>query len=803
MKTLVILRVAIAFAILLSGFVHGNRCHAEEGLTPGVPSAHPFGRLPLSFELNHGQVDGAVKFISRARGYTLFLTEREAVMVWPGNDAAGAVPARRDRVSQARIEENVRTGSKPVTLRMHLVGAQPSSSVRGAGELPGKVNYFIGNDPSRWRTNIPTFTHVRLGQVYPGIDLVYYGNQSDLEYDFVVAPGADPGVIELTFDGADRVELDAAGQLLLRVGDEEVHWRPPHVYQEGNGTRQDVAASYRLRSTPEVAAEEQTPRVAFQVAGYDTTRPLVIDPVLVYSTYVGGGADDVAYGIAVDSSGSAYVTGSTFSLDFPTANPIQPEPLGDEAAFVTKLSPAGDTMIFSTYLGGSGSGLINEGHAIAVDPGGSVLVTGPTGSTDFPVFNALQPTFGGGTKDAFVAKLSPDGAGLVFSTYLGGSGGDTPWAIALDSATNIYVAGSTTSADFPTVAPIQPRNNGVVNGFVAKLDAQAQHLVYSTYLGGSASDLLHGLAVDGTMRAYVTGWTTSSNFPTVNAIQAVYGGGVDNFVARLDANGSSLEYSTYLGGNAGLAGAIAVDPAGSAYVTGTTSSTNLPTTPGVVQARLSGATDAYVAKLNAAGSAFDYLTYLGGTDIDLGQAIAIDAAGNAYAAGRTSSTNFPTRDPIQALPAFTPNDQNDGFVAKLSPDGSALVWSTYFGGSDLEDQLSLVLDSAGGVYVSGRTRSSDFPTQNALQPSLGGANDAFVAKLAQPPPPVVGVARSGSIVTITWPTNAVGFILEQSITLAGAPVWSPSTNLPVVVGDQNTVTIQADGAMQYFRLIKQ
>jgi hypothetical protein len=719
-------------------------------------------------------------------------------MVWPGKDATSAAPVRRDGVRPASIEEIVLTGSKPVTVRMRLLGAHPSPSMLGDGELPGKVNYFIGNDPSRWRTNIPTFTHVRSGQVYPGIDLVYYGNQSDLEYDFVVAPRADPSVIRLVFEGAEGVEVSAAGELLVRTREGELRWRPPRVYQEFEGSRHEVAGAYRVISPAGSAAAGGRREVTFEVADYDTSRPLVIDPVLEFATYLGGTGIDRAYGAAVGSQGSVYITGFTRSLDFPVTNAIQATFVGTQYAFVTRLSSAGDRIIYSTYLGGGA----DSAHSIAVDGSGNAYVAGSTASTNFPTANAIQPTSGGGG-DAFVTKLSPGGAALVFSTYLGGSGADYAEGIALDGATNIYVTGETRSGDFPTTNAFQAYFTGGLNdAFVAKLDASGAYLVYSTFLGGSDDDAGFGIALGSAGNAYIVGTTSSSDFPTQNPIQQAPSDisfSYAAFVAEFSADGSQLEYSTYL--DAG-ASAIAVDAQGSAYVTGITGGANvLPITAGAFQPTLAGVENAFVAKFNPAGSAFDYLTYLGGTNNDSGSGIAVDADGNAYVAGYASSLNFPT---LNALQAWNNGGAHDAFVTKLNPDGSGLLWSTFYGGAGDDQASAIALDSSGGVYVVGATSSSDFPAQGAVQPAVGGGSwDAFVMRIMQPAPlPALRIARSGASVVLSWPVAAAGFSLEAADTLAPTPSWFPATNTPAIVGSQNLVTLQADAAMKYFRLIK-
>jgi hypothetical protein len=452
---------------------------------------------------------------------------------------------------------------------------------------------------------------------------------------------------------------------------------------------------------------------------------------LVYSTYLGGNNEDGGSGIAVDSAGNAYVTGATASSDFPTENPLQAAngASGADHVFVAKLNPTGSALVYSTYLGGSGG---DGGSSIALDSAGNAYITGQTYSTDFPTTpGAFQTACKGGNcfpnSDGFVAKISPSGSALVYSTYLGGSGYDVSDAIAVDSSGNAYVTGYTQSTDFPTKNPFQVASGGEVSVFVAKLNPTGSALVYSTYLGGSADDAGYGIAVDSAGNAYVTGATVSTTFPTKNPLQATNGGGgSDAFVSKFNATGSALVYSTYLGGTDVDGGSgIAVDSAGNAYVTGATRSTDFPTTPGAFQTAYGGVQDAFVSKLNASGSALLYSTYLGGSGEDESNGIAVDNSGDAYVIGETQSTNFPILNPLKKR-LMKPND---AFLSKLNHSGSALVYSTYLGGSGKEFGSGIALDGAGNAYVTGSTASTDFPTVNALQPTYGGgANDAFVAK---------------------------------------------------------------------------
>jgi hypothetical protein len=604
---------------------------------------------------------------------------------------------------------------------MKLLGARPDPHIRGDGALPQHVNYFIGADPKAWRTDVPAYGSVQYENVYDGIDLIYYGSEQELEYDFKLAPGANPGAIKLGFEGAAPVEIDWRGDLIMGVAGGQIRHHKPLAYQEINGRRFEVSCHFTLSQNPK--SKIQNPAVGFTVGEYDTTRPLVIDPVLTYATYLGGRGDDEGNAISVDDTGNAYLIGFTDSPDFPTAGAAQPAFGGGlQDAFVTKLDPSG-RRLYSTYLGGNGQ---DNGSAIAIDSAGNAFVTGYTGSTNFPSVEALQPSKIG-QFNAFVAKLSPTG-GLLYSTHLGGSARDYGSSIAIDPSGNVYIAGVATSPNFPTATALQVTPGGAADVFVAKLNPSGKQLIYSTYLGGAGDDGATSLAVDSVGNVYVTGVTTSANFRTTNPLQAHHGGGLfDAFVAKLNPAGSQLVYSTYLGGSGeDRAFRIAVDRAGNAYVTGDTDSLNFPVAS-PLQRNKSGGVDAFISKINPSGAALIYSTYLGGSSIEGGTAITVDATGNAYVTGFTASPNFPVVAPLQQNFA---GGSFDGFVAKINAAGSVLDYSTYLGGSGLDSGFGIATDGLGNIYVMGVTDSSDFPTAAPLQAAYGGgSSDLFVARV--------------------------------------------------------------------------
>ena len=750
-----------------------------------------YGSLPLSFEVNRGQTDPRVKFLARGHGYSLFLTSTEAVLAFQGNERGPA-----DRNPKARIAERlmahhplsnstafglllklgippsqhraflrqhrggpslVRSETQGISqlkpaaaLRLKLVAPNSTPQVTGMEELLGKSNYFRGSDPRKWRTNVPTYAKVKYAGVYPGVDLVYYGSQGQLECDFIVAPGANPHAIALSLQGAKRVNVDAHGDLVVDVNGVEIRFQRPVVHQPGNMGPKIKNAKLQIAGRYVLQGENQ---VGFRVAAYDASKPLIIDPVLRYSTYLGGSGEDVSgfFGldnIATDPLGNAYLIGSTTSTDFPTTAGASQTTFGGSGdvyfsgdAFVAKLNAAGNALLYSTYIGGSSD---EQGESIAVDAAGIAYISGETFSTNFPTVNPLQATNGGGG-DSFVAKLNAAGNALVYSTYLGGSDFDPFPMIEIDRRGNAYLQGTTFSTDFPTTAgAFQTALAGVPDTYVAKVNRAGNALVYSTYLGGTGFEACGSqIAVDRFGNVYVNGATNSTDFPTTpGAIQTALVPGtcgdppdtfpcLDGFLTKLNADGTALAYSTYLGGSSDeIVLGTAVDPLGNAYISGVTSSTDFPT-KNPIQPANAGGGDAYVAKMNPAGTALVYSTYLGGSDFDLSSGTAVDRTGKAYAVGLTFSTDFPTMHPIQAAKAGG-TDTDDVFVTLFNAAGNGIVYSTYLGGNGYDESGGVVLDPVGNVYFGGLTSSSDFPLVNPFQPTFGGGfSDAFVAKISR------------------------------------------------------------------------
>ena len=641
--------------------------------------------LPLRFESNQGQSDPRVAFVARGHGWSTFLTRDESVLV-----------VRPPNAGRAAI------------LRTRPIGGTTSLPV-GLDRARGVVHHLRGADPRHWHAGVATYERVVYREVWPGVDLVYHGDQHRLEYDFVVAPDADPAAIVLEIDGAERVSIER-GDLVLGLDGGRVVFEAPVLHQQRDGSRDRVAGRWRLLGER---------RVGFEVAAYDRERPLVIDPVLGVSTYLGGGGSEDGFdnmGVAADDTG-IYVTGTTDSSDFPIEGAVQGEKQGLADAFVTKLDPTGTEVLWSTFLGGTG---LDSGQAIVIDATHSAYVAGFTASADFP--GRIVPGAGSDDFDAFVTKLSPDGSSLEFTTVLGGSQFDFALGVDLDSAGNVWLTGDTESDDFPLANPLQAAMAGIefFDAWIASVDGGDGSLAFSTYLGGSALDSGQDIEVAADDAVYVTGFTLSNDFPTVNPAQPAPGGNVDAFLARLAPGATSITFSTYLGGEETDRGiSLGVDAFGNAYVVGDTFSGDFPCTI----EPFGGFVDAFVAKYDASGTRV-WSTCLGGDSADVGLGVETDASGNSFVTGNTFSLTFPIKFGFQG----DRGGNVDAFVAAYDPEGRRR-WSSYLGGTDGDRGLGIALDGEGAAWVVGDTFSDDFPTNDPLQPARAGIRDAFVARV--------------------------------------------------------------------------
>lgn len=741
---------------------------AEPGAMKKSPRwAESYGQLPLSFEENQGQTAREVRYVSHGSGYELFLTAQETVLALRPTQHYDLSP--RHRTASIRAMRKARKAGQITAVRMQLEGANPHPDIAGIDRLPTRVNYFIGNDPKEWHNDVPAFARVKYAKVYPGVDLVFYGNQRRLEYDFIVAPGADPKAIQLKFAGARKMRINARGDLVLSVAGGEVELQKPLIYQMVNGERREIAGNYTI---------DGLHRVTFAVPSYNRSAPLILDPVLDYSTYLGGTAEDYGYAIAVDGSGNAFIAGVTVSTNFPAGAKgavVAAPATNSGASFVAELDPTGANLLYSTYLAGSTTNATEGAFGVAVDSSGKVYVTGLTFAIDFPTtsanaFNA-GPLTANDNGTVYLTKLDPTVSGLsslIYSTYIAGTGGDFANGVAADAAGNAYVVGQTDSTDFPTANALQSApSNAAGTAFLTRIDTTkvgAASLIFSTYFGGNgvnaANDLTYGdeawgVATDSSQHAYVVGATSSTDSPATfitsgTAYQATPPAGNTNssaFVSNINTTAGSLEYSTYLAGSTADQGfAIALGPSDVAYVSGSTDSTDFPVVPnpGAFSATGAASGKAFVTLVVVDGTksgaaSVPYSTYLGGTGGDNGYAIQADASGNAYVTGTTASGDFPlTPGPLQATLL---NSMGDAFIAKLNPAGggaSDLLYATYYGGTgdgtNADQGFGIAIDSANppNAYITGQTFSTDLPVLSAIPTggSLQGPSDAYVAKLS-------------------------------------------------------------------------
>jgi Beta-propeller repeat len=773
-----------------------------------------YGNLPVTFEANQGQFDAQAKFVARGKGYSAFLTAGGMVLsLRPGK------VVRAQQESQT-VPAQDSSQSLKTTLQFNLLGATQNPTVVGEDQQPGRVNYFIGRDPKHWRTNVPTYARVRYKNVYPGIDLVYYGNPRQLEYDFEVSAAGNPNLIRFEIKGPNQIQLDPDGDLILKISGGELRFQSPIVYQQSKGQRVPVQGAYFMNDAR---------HIAFHVGQYDSSKPLVIDPVLVYSTYLGGSGNDQPTGIAVDKAGSVYVTGFTDSADFPLAT-LGCLPAGADHVFVAKLDSTGSNLVHADYIGGNNQ---DYGYALVLDSANEVYVTGGTTSSDFPVVNPYQSSLAG-LFNGFLTKLSADGSSLLYSTYLGGNTADVPSATAIDSVGSVIVAGSTFSTNFPVVnayqATVSPNQGGLFGeyGFLTKFSPDGSSLIYSTYLGGNSNvpyncgtpcwgspfSGITGIAVDSNGSAYAVGNTNTYNFPTTPGAYLLTDSTQQNssvgFLSKFGGSGD-LDYSTYFYESSGAdtnLNAIAVDGAGSAYVTGQAlSDGTLPTTstsicdPSVYGW---GCNFAFVTKFDPTGSTLMYSTFLGPNNEANPQAIALDTDNDAYVLSLAVSTSFSL---VNGIEPYT--NENDLLLVEIDPLASSQLFATFLGGGANEFPAGMALDSNGNLYIAGSTDSTDFPiTQGAFQNMLAGGTDAFVLKIG--PNSGSSVALSPSL--LEYAMQAIGSTSQpqtvllrnmgssrlsiSSITAHGdfAEADNCGTNVPAAANCTFSVTFAPTGA---------
>ena len=770
------------------------------------------GDRPLSFESNMGQYDGAARFVSRGPAYYLSLSPAEvSVMLRKVEKVAAGENTLPRTINTAGVIVNYRN------LRIKLVGANPDATMSGVGEISGRANYFIGNDASKWRTGVPAFDCVRVTDLYHGINLIHYGNQHHLEYDFEIAPGANPDVIAMRFTGADKIAVDSQGELVLSMGGEEIRQPKPVIYQIVDGERKPIAGGY-------VMADANT--VKFSLGEYDRTMPLVIDPVVSYVALQGGFSDDIFWAVAMDAQGNIFVAGETLSSPTPTNSPAS---LG---AFQTNLagvlSGHGDVLVqklpnnaspfsatYSTYLGGFA---YEAAFGLAVDVEGNAYVAGYTGSTNFPTRNPVQTNIAGTVTsgigapplDCFVAKIGPRGTNLIFSTFFGGARDDVGLGLALDSATNIYVAGYTLSTNFPVVNFTLTTNvvgtnvivttNGLAgfeDAFILKLAASGTNVIYSRYIGGAGRDYATDVIADSADEAIIVGYTTSSSFPTTtNAIQPLFNGttnfsfSYDSFVTIVGATNSAINYSSFIGGtNDDFAFRAAMDAAGAIYVAGSTRSGNFPRSSTNFYSSVTTNAlqpDVFVSKLNPSLTNWDYSVTFGGSASDEAWDVAVDAAGRAHVVGVTSSLNFPSNSVFGVI-LGTNSGAADIFVAELNSTGNVLNYSGYFGEASDDAAYGVTVDAGGNSYIVGASGIPD--------------KDGFVLKILADP--TLAISSAGTNVQLSWAGFSTEFGLESQTNLVSTNAWQTLTGFPASLTNNRTVvTLPATNAPSFFRLKK-
>jgi hypothetical protein len=751
------------------------------------------GGIPVYFEENRGQQDKRVKFMTRGGGTQMFLTATEAVYVLRSHDSR---VSRVDSLSSRETIDSI--NSKATAVYMRLAGANEEANFVATEQLQYRTNYFKGAE-SDWQTEIPNYQRVTAKSIYDGIDMVWHGKEKGgIQYDFVVAPNANPKPISWEIEGASSVSIDADGSLVIETEAGAMKQSKPFTYQETAGVKSEVASQWSVVSSQQMTNNkaQRTFRIEYDLSDYDSSKSLTIDPTvdlsnLAFSTFLGGEnsgfSEDKGQAIANDGANNTYVTGFTQSPNFPTtAGSFDTTHNRGRDVFVTKLNATGSSIVYSTFIGGN---FDDEGFGIAVDSSGNAFVTGQTqgGTTAiFPTTVGGFDTSPNGLSDVFVTKLNAAGSSLIYSTFIGGVTDDFGQAIAVDSTGNVFVSGYTdnsfsTSTAYPTTAgAFDTTHNGSIDGFVTKLNAAGSSLSYSTFLGGTSRDECYGIAVDSSGNAFVTGLTLSSNYPTtLGVFQRFPNGSDDAFVTKLNATGNSLDYSTYIGGNGNDRGfGIAVDSSGNAFVTGNTDFTNYPTTVGAFDTTQNGLQDGFVTKLNAAGSSLVYSTFLGGSSFDAGLGIALDSSGNAFITGVTLDDviDYPT-----TAGAFdtTHNGVYDGFVTKLNAAGSALIYSTFLGGSLIDFGQAIAVDSSGSAFVTGYTSggSPAFPTTTGAFDTTynGGNSDVFVTKLGITPN-----TPTGTNVTVLAPAGLASVTFTQ-VTSIGDTTFTP-INTPSSAG---------------------
>jgi hypothetical protein len=749
---------------------------------------------PLSFEANLGQYGPGPAFVSRGPAYGLTLAPTEVCVVVQKVTRSDSAAGGMIRPRAATVEYR--------QLRIELLDANPQAEMRGVDATPGRAHYFLGNDPAQWQRNVPTYQRVRVTDVYPGIHLVHYGNEQQLEYDFEVMPGADPDRIALRFTGADQLFIEpGSGELVMRLGAEELRQPKPVIFQDVNGQRNIIPGGY-------VLADART--VKFELGAYDPERPLIIDPIISYAEYFSDRTTDKIWAIAVGENADVYVAGETITTSgLATTGAFQTNLAGVLAGrgdvMVARLKNASSERVYATYLGGWA---YEAAFGLAVDAEGCAYVTGFTASTNFPIYSAIQSNIAGGkipgfsvpALDAFITKLDPYGSNLVFSTFYGGSGtgyfgsgDDIGVGVALDASNNVYVAGYTAATNFPTFNTSRTNLSGLEDAFLLKLDAAGTNVIYSMLIGGAGRDYSRDVAVGPEGRPVLIGHTASRDFPvTPDALQSFLNGvtnvsfAEDVFIVQAQADAGELVYATYLGGtNLDQATRVAIDPSGSIYVAGLTHSGDFPrTSTNFVSAILTNTAnaDAFVVKLNPALTNLEYAVTFGGTGQDEARGLAVNDAGEAMVAGMTRSTNFPVQPFSSAWMLNYNYGGSDWLMAQLNADASEFLFSGYLGESGDDFATAVARDAGDNFYVVGSV-----------------TNKPFLVKLLTPTELAIESAGDTDL-AVSWPAYAPDFSLQTSTNLALTNGWTTVFPERSITNGHIQVTLPATNPAGYFRL---
>jgi RHS repeat-associated protein len=725
------------------------------GSTTNPTLAKNYGTRTVAFAKNVGEFGSGVDYAASGQEYSVSLSK------------SGATVSLHQGGPSASSQTGTGSSGQSASLSLQYVGASSSAQGLGQNEQQASTNYYQGSNSASWYTDVANYGQVTYQNVWSGVDVVYTASSADsqeMEVSYVVHSGANLSQVQYQVQGAQSLSIDQNGNLVIQLANGTLTSQSPTLYQQdASGARTQVAGHYVLLGNN---------TVGFQVTGsYDSTKSLTVDPTLLFSGYLG--TNDEGNAIAVDSAGNSYIAGTSYL-------PVPPS--GTKAQVVVYKLDSSGNLVYTSFLSGASN---DYGYGIATDAAGNAYVVGQTSSPNFP---SAAGSLSGST-DAFVAKLNGGGDTLIWSAYYGGSGSEAAYGVTVDFSGNVYLTGRTNSTNLTLVNQYQGISGGGYDAFAAEFTSSGSALLWSTYLGGNQDDEGHAIAVDYSGNIVIAGWTASINFPVHNPIQLFNAGGHDAFVSKFSPGGNSLLWSTFLGGlGTDEAYGVAADAAGSVYVTGLTSSTNLPVSTGAYQSTSGGGNDAFVAKIDSGGTSFLYDTYLGGTGDDRGLAIAVDGNGDAFVGGSTTGANFPQVNSMYAYGGGT----TDGFLAEVNPNGGSLAFSSYLGGSGADEVRGVALDPAGNLYATGRTTSSNFPNQGTGT-SLSGSYDAFAVKVYPGPQ-----AQITAVSPDTGDSSTDHLTNSQNLTLSGtATAGSTVTVYRKGVGAIGTATATGGGTWTF------